>query len=423
MNVPKKPVLALACLTAALVLTACGSSAAPAGSASGATASGATSGTTPSEAVASAGTVYSWGRSPLAPALKARHRKRPGAPFGIEPTPTAVKGIQGKVVTVSTSNSDSYALTSAGTVWAWGHGSQGELGNGTRTARAAAAVQVDFPAGVKIAKLPDPMPYDGGMAIDTTGTVWGWGNNARQQFCQTGPLTLLRPVKIPLPDVTLAAGALLHTIYDSRGTIYSCGEGSKGQLGNGTTGHSAAPVRVTGLPSGPVAALTSAWGNAGVLTSSGAYYDWGYNAGGQDGDGTTTLRDRPVRVALPSPAKQVSQGGSLAANGQTMALLDNGELWVWGNGRYGQVGDGRTANALLPVQLHEPTGARFVWVNSGGATDYAIDASGRLWAWGENKWGQVGDGKRGAAQTTPAEDSVTLAQVSSTASDIAGLGS
>jgi hypothetical protein len=47
-------------------------------------------------------------------------------------------------------------------------------------------VRVHFPAGVKIARLPNPMPYNGGMAISTTGTVYAWGNDSRHQFCQSG---------------------------------------------------------------------------------------------------------------------------------------------------------------------------------------------------------------------------------------------
>ena len=91
--------------------------------------------------------------------------------------PTVVTGISGTVVQIATSNSDGYALTSDGAVWAWGVGGYGELGNGKTPAYDTNAVQVDFPAGIRISSLANPMPFDGALAIDTHGNVWGWGLN------------------------------------------------------------------------------------------------------------------------------------------------------------------------------------------------------------------------------------------------------
>jgi alpha-tubulin suppressor-like RCC1 family protein len=336
--------------------------------------------------------------------------------FCKDPDPRVVEGINGTITSIATSNSDSYALTSTGAVYAWGHGSEGELGNGTKTVSQATAVRVDFPAGVKIAQLPNPMPYDGGMAISTTGTVYVWGyDRIHHQFCKSASSYILTPVPLrpPLPHVTLAAGALFHTIYDSNGTVYSCGDGSNGQLGNGTSGSTSTPVRVSGLP--------SAWGNAGVLMANGSYYDWGYNMAGQVGDGTTTNATRPVLVKLPA-LSQVSEGGSLPDNGQTIALAFDGRVYVWGNGQFGQMGNGSTSNALQPQLLTEPNGVHFAQVNSGGATDYAITSSGDLYAWGNNIDDTIGNGVTGKQvhyYTRPVNDHLTVAQVSSTASDVA----
>jgi alpha-tubulin suppressor-like RCC1 family protein len=389
----------------------------------------ATAGRVPASGTA-AGTAtvaYDWGHVPIG----AHTTCQPGTSAGgfcDSPFPAPVPGINGTITSIATSNSDSYALTSSGAVYAWGHGSQGELGNGTRTVAEPRAVRVHFPAGVKIAQLPNPMPYDGGMAISTTGTVYAWGNDSRHQFCRPGRSNILTPVKVSLPHVTLAAGALLHTIYDSNGTIYSCGAGPDGQLGNGTSGKtavSATPVKVSGLPSGPVAALTSAWGEAGVLMANGTYYDWGYNKAGQVGDGSRKMATVAVRVRKLPAISQVSEGGSLPGNGQTIALASDGLVYVWGNGTAGQLGNGKTQDALTPQLLTEPAGVEFVKVNSGGATDYAVARSGDLHAWGDNVQDQIGNGVYGSTKpqyVRPVNDHLTVVQVSSTAADAAAFG-
>lgn len=373
------------------------------------------------------GAVEAWGRFGGGGG-RSRLRVMPkgtGIGAGVGPVrtrPTIVGGIHGTVRQISTSNSDGYALTRSGAVYAWGAGGQGELGDGAPMPLSLRAVRVRFPPSVRIASLPDPMPFDGGMAIDTRGRVWAWGNDMNNEFCLRRPALLDTPVKVPLSHVTLAVGAARHATYDAGGRIVSCGLGEFGQLGNGTTGMSsqtARPVAVRGLPAGRVIALTAAYGDTGALMADGSYYDWGLNVDGQLGDGTTTERDTPVRVPLPGPVRSVSMGGSLANNGQTMALLSGGALWEWGAGRAGQLGDGATANRPRPFRLVEPRGVRFVAVSSGGETDYAIDQHGRLWSWGGDTEGDVGRGAAGGPVTRPVVHVVRVSQVSATAHDAA----
>jgi alpha-tubulin suppressor-like RCC1 family protein len=336
-------------------------------------------------------------------------------------TPAAVGGITGDVTQIATSNSDSYALTSSGEVWAWGVASYGELGDGQTAPYSTRAVRVDFPAGVTIAALANPMPFDGALAIDSHGHAWGWGLNASGDLCLPA-LLQLRPARLPLSDVTLATGARTHSLFYSAGKLYACGSGDAGELGNGSTASSPTPTPVTGLPpAARVTALTSSWEGSGALLATGAYYDWGYNAAGQLGDGSTANSAVPVQVKLPAPVRHVSQGGSGAGNGQTIAILADGSVWTWGNNSHGQLGDGATVNSDVPLQVSVPAGVSFVAVNSGGYSCYAIDSSGKLWAWGGNQNGQLGTGSSTRIETNPVEVGIHLTQVSSTASNVAGL--
>jgi alpha-tubulin suppressor-like RCC1 family protein len=335
--------------------------------------------------------------------------------------PTAIPGIAGTVVQIATSNSDTYALTSTGTVWAWGVGSYGELGNGSAPLYVHTAVKADFPEGVKITSLANPMPFDGGLAIDSQGNAWGWGLNESHDLCLPDSLLIARPEKIPLAHVTLATGARTHSLFDSHGTVYACGDGVYGELGDGSTASRSTPTAVTGLPEGRVKTLTSSWGGSGALMADGSYYDWGYNQAGQLGDRSTADSTVPVHVSLPGPVDQIFQGGSGATNGQTIAILADGSLWTWGNGTHGQLGNDSTRSSATPIRITLAPGARPVKVASGGFASYAIDQTGRLWAWGRNMDGQLGTGSSGPDQLTPVSTGISLTQISSTAQNAAGL--
>lgn len=79
-----------------------------------------------------------------------------------------------------------------------------------------------------------------------------------------------------MSGVTLATGALTHSVFDSNCRLYASGSGQNGVLGDGSTTDSPTPTAVIGLPNTvDVTSLISSWGGAGALLSNGAYYDWG----------------------------------------------------------------------------------------------------------------------------------------------------
>lgn len=353
--------------------------------------------------------TFGWLGSP-GPGTQIEHRR-----------PTFVKGIVGRVVQVATTNSDSYALTSTGRVWAWGTGTHGQLGDGRTVAIARRAAPVHFPAGVRIAFLADPMPYDAALAVDTHGGVWGWGENDALQLCLAHRGPFFVPRRLPLTGVRLATGAGGHSLFDADGKVVACGQNAAGELGNGTMTRNARLTTVAGLPGGQVKALVSSWQGSGALMGNGAYYDWGYNASGQLGNGTTANSDVPVAVSLPGPVSQVFQGGSLGNNGQTVVILADHSVWAWGNNAWGQLGTGDKVNSSTPVSVDVPSGVRFVEVSSGGSSSYAIDTHGRAWAWGNNRSGQLGLGPGVSTESVPTALGRRLAQVSSTANNVAGL--
>ncbi len=181
------------------------------------------------------------------------------------------------------------------------------------------------------------------------------------------------------------------------------------------------PTPVVGLPSGGITALTSSWGGSGALMNDGAYYNWGHNAG-QLGDGSTTEQFGPRPRGPAGPVVQVIQGGIVAKNGQTLAILANSSLWAWGNGQWGQLGNWSRSSSTTPIAITLPSGAKAASVASGGFTSYAIDTSGRLWPWGRSDDGQLGTGDSAPFSLTPVPiGRSSFRQVSSTAQNVAGL--
>ena len=324
-----------------------------------------------------------------------------GALFGGEPgehdrlaSPARVT-VPGKIAQVGTSNSTQYALLTDGLLYAWGMGSRGQLGDGREVNSFTHAVQVRFPPGVKIAWIPtDVMPYDTGLAVDTNGNVWGWGQNGGGELCTGKRRSYLSPVQVPLGRVTAVAGASNHALYDAGGTVYACGHNMEGDLGDGRyRGDPVRPVRVAGLDGSAVTQLVASFANSGALLADGEYFDWGYNADGQLGDGTAGRpSDVPVQVHLPDPVSQVAQGGSIWGNGQTLVQLSDGSVWAWGDNSACQLGTSGYGYRDKPLPVRPPPGVRFRSLATGSATSYAISTTGDVYAWGASQFGQVGDG-------------------------------
>ncbi len=320
--------------------------------------------------------------------------------FDLQKSPVTVT-VPGTVAEVGTSNSTEYALLTNGALYAWGLGTQGQLGDGRRQNSFTRPVRVRFPAGVKIASIPtDVMPYDTGLAVDTRGRAWGWGENGGGELCLGNTTDYATPVQLPLTAVTALAGASNHALYDAHGTVYACGQNVDGDLGDGTLWNTTTPRTVARLPGSLVTRLVASFANSGALLSDGRYFDWGFDGTGQLGDGHLhRSSDVPVRVHLPHPVTQVAQGGSIWNNGQTLVMLSNGSLWSWGNNRAAQLGDGIRGMAPRPRRFHAPAGVIYRTLATGSATSYAISATGDVYAWGVGHVGQVGDGHTRTAVT------------------------
>jgi len=242
----------------------------------------------------------------------------------------------------------SLALKKDGTVWAWGCNLYGELGDGTTTDRST-PVQVVGPGGSGYLTGITAIAAGGHhcLALKSDGTVWAWGRGAEGQLGNNATNNSATPVQVVGPGgtgyltnvIAIAAGISYAAPYitghslaiRTDGTLWAWGSNSYGQLGDGTTTTRTTPVQVVGLTG--VSYITGSRGGCladGTLRgcfslavkSDGTIWAWGYNDHGQLGDGTTSSKTTPVKVSGKGNVTIVAAGGhhSVAAN-ITKALI------------------------------------------------------------------------------------------------------
>lgn len=137
-----------------------------------------------------------------------------------------------------------------------------------------------------------------------------------------------------------------------------------------------------------------------VIDKDGDLWVWGWNGNGQLGIGTQT--DQPTPVKLAKPAGVTSW--TLVAGGakHALAIADSTKLYAWGYNGEGELGNGTTSDAGSPVLIPNPTGVTaWKWVSAGADHSMALATDGQLYAWGANVFGQLGLPQDSALHSTP----------------------
>lgn len=316
-------------------------------------------------------------------------------------TPVEVSGLPA-VSQIQAANWGGLAIGTNGDAYQW------------MAANNPAAQEVSGPTSVVSVGEGGGIPF--GAAVTSSGRLWTWGHDQFGELCD-GNTADSEPVS-QVPGVTDAAqvqgGAQHLLILTDSGTVEACGQGTDGELGDGTfQDHSSTPVQVRGLRD--ITAISAGNATSYALDSAGTVWAWGENNYGQLGNATTTNSDVPVQVELPSPAVEVFAGGSASWNGQAIALLKDGSVYAWGNDKWGQLGNGISEPySSVPVQATALPDETWSYVASGGEDGFALDSKGELWEWGDKPHGHGPDGGRNVIKQ-PKQVASGVTQVSAVA--------
>ena len=263
-----------------------------------------------------------------------------------------------------------------------------------------------------------------GCGIGTSGSAVCWGDNSVGEL---GNGVLGNGSMISSTPVVVSTGAALTAVstggfhacgLDGAGTVYCWGANSSGQLGNGTTtgpqqcaGGQApcgtTPAAITGVGTEPFVMVSAGIFSSCAVDLTGAAFCWGDNQIGELGNGSTTSSPTPTSVVSPQGVSfssvSLSNAFGIDSTWHACALASDGAAYCWGDDAFGELGSG-TAQAetcinnrgvvgpcsTLPVAV--AGGISFRAISAGGDFTCGVDYAARVYCWGANGFGQLGNG-------------------------------
>jgi len=257
-------------------------------------------------------------------------------------------------------------------------------------------------------------------AVTSTGRLFIWGYNRYGQLGD-GTTAIFNPIIKELTSrfnlavdeaiVSVSLGEYFSSALTSTGRLFTWGLYSSGQLGIEILSFQNTPIEITsqfnlGVDE-TISSISLGKEHSSALTSTGRLFTWGYNRYGQLGDGATTNQNTPIEITsqfnlgFDETIISISLGDS-----HSSALTSMGRLFTWGYNTYGQIGDGTTTDKITPIEITSrfslTVGETIVNVSLGGYHSSAVTSEGRIFTWGSNENGQIGDGTI-TDKTTPTE--------------------
>lgn len=305
--------------------------------------------------------------------------------------PVAVGGIMGSVKSIAAGASHTCVVDSLNAAQCWGKNYYGELGINAYGEKTSATQVAGL--GTDVQGISAGMNHS--CAVLVGGKVVCWGNGYYGQLgdgVTRGKKTAAVQV-VGLTDGALSVGAgYNHSCAISKGGAVKCwGMNESRQLGDGSTDNAAQePRQVVGLTQG-VTFISVGEHHTCAIDAAGVAKCWGYNGLGALGNGTNETPVAPVKVlGLVSGLKSLTAGKD-----HTCAVDNSGSAYCWGQNSFGELGDGTTAGKNIPVKVFGLSPADpVVSIAASSGHSCALLAGGSVKCWGANYYGQIGDGTK-----------------------------
>ncbi len=306
-------------------------------------------------------------------------------------------------------NGLSITLCPDSTIQSWGRAMHGD---GTPVKVSLEAIQVlDSSANLPLGNITYLTLSGGsGYAISADSTVWSWGFNSDGKLGIGSTVHQLSPQKVKgLGGIGLLDSVIaLSTDYQSafalrsNGTVYGWGWNGTGVLGDGTYFNDReTPVQVVQIdgvtPLDSIVAIANGPSHGLGLDADGTVWGWGNDNAGELGQalfGGFFLG--AVKVKSPNFVGDFDQVAAIAAGDIfSVALREDGTVWSWGDNDFGQLGDGTQAGIARPLQVKDPSGQGFLnniqTIAAGNEHVLALDSLGQVYVWGNNEHGQLSE--------------------------------
>lgn len=327
-------------------------------------------------ALTEAGRVFCWGRN--------NSGQLGNGTRDDSAVPVRVRGIGANVQAISAGGTHVCAIDRRGDLYCWGGNLSGQLGLGDAGSRSLPERVTGIGRNIQAVSAG----LNATCALNRNGRAYCWGQN---NFGQLGDGTLIdRNLPVPVRRIArqlraISVGGFHACALNSNGRALCWGQNVQGQLGDGTDENRLLPTRVVGMRNDTRTITTGVFHSCAINRNRRAVC-WGLNANGRLGDGTLTRRLQPTRVAnLPRGVRDISAGGS-----HSCAVTRNQRTLCWGFNLNGQIGDGTNTARAEPSRVLG-NGLRTRMVSAGLSHSCSINRAGRLFCWGANAFGQLGN--------------------------------
>ncbi len=334
---------------------------------------------------------------------------------GSVPYPVNSSGFSA-VQAVAAGSKHALVLRQDGTVWAWGDNTSGQLGRGFTSAFEPKAEQVNGLGKVVAISAGGDDSY----AVTESGAVYGWGSNVYGQVGDGTTQTRTVPTYVnfgiqKIKQIATDPGGNHTLALTTQNNVFAWGNASMGSNGPNAvlTGQTLSPVVVPKGTLTPIA-VAAGYNHSALLDQSGKVYAWGSNVYYQLGTGATDVNSHPNPQLVPTSSlgtgvtiQQISAGLYF-----TLAKASNGKVYGWGDNYYGQMGNG-SSSAYAPSITQTQTVSSPAAVAAGSYGGMSVTTAGQIFTWGANNAGQIGNGTT-SSTATPQQLPVAITLTQST---------